>query len=218
MIINKNKARRCVNTERASNHNNKRGIAMTDEYLSLPRTRKEALASNSNHYFTGKPCKHGHLALRRTDSCACVHCTTENERRWRTTNVDRIRKNSRQYYRTHKEYYADWRQENEQENRHKRRVYAKQYLKDNASYFAEAAARRKASKQRQTPIWYESGAVKKMYEMAKHLNGVWGTNLQVDHIIPLTSDTVCGLHCLDNLQLLDAPLNVSKSNNYEAEW
>jgi len=37
-------------------------------------TRKSALASGVLTYFTGEPCRNGHTAARRTDSCACVEC------------------------------------------------------------------------------------------------------------------------------------------------
>lgn len=41
-------------------------------------TRKFAQAQGLKTYFTGKPCKRGHLAERRTDSCACCECLREN--------------------------------------------------------------------------------------------------------------------------------------------
>lgn len=40
----------------------------------LPRTLTEARASGSKHYFTGKPCSKGHIALRRTANQNCVEC------------------------------------------------------------------------------------------------------------------------------------------------
>jgi hypothetical protein len=41
----------------------------------LPRSRKEALALGSKHYFTGKPCKHGHVAERLTSVGYCCACS-----------------------------------------------------------------------------------------------------------------------------------------------
>lgn len=38
--------------------------------------------------------------------------------------------------------------------------------------------------------------------------------LEVDHIVPIISPIVCGLHCWHNLQLLDKKLNASKGNKY----
>lgn len=36
--------------------------------------RAEAIAAGHNKYFTGKPCRHGHIAPRYTDSGACQDC------------------------------------------------------------------------------------------------------------------------------------------------
>lgn len=40
----------------------------------LPKTRKEAKKIDSKEYFTGNPCQHGHIAVRRTDNGACTSC------------------------------------------------------------------------------------------------------------------------------------------------
>jgi len=39
----------------------------------LPKTRAEAKAIGATHYFTGEPCKHGHIAPRKVKG-ACVEC------------------------------------------------------------------------------------------------------------------------------------------------
>ena len=36
--------------------------------------RKDAIAAGDTTYFTGKPCKHGHIARRRVDNCMCSEC------------------------------------------------------------------------------------------------------------------------------------------------
>ena len=60
------------------------------------------------------------------------------------------------------------------------------------------------------PSWYEAEkeAIKKVYRKAKELG------LQVDHIVPLNSKVVCGLHTVANLQLLDPAANRKKYNLY----
>ena len=39
----------------------------------LPKTRAEAKATGAKYYFTGEPCKHGHVAPRKTKG-SCVEC------------------------------------------------------------------------------------------------------------------------------------------------
>lgn len=59
------------------------------------------------------------------------------------------------------------------------------------------------------PSWTNTKDLAVLYEKAAKYG--W----EVDHIVPLGSDLVCGLHCVDNLQLLDMELNRKKSNR---EW
>lgn len=67
---------------------------------------------------------------------------------------------------------------------------------------------RKSMVKRATPNWFEFEMVKKIYDMSF----VYG--FDVDHIVPITSKLVCGLHCHANLQLLHKSINSSKKNLY----
>ena len=43
------------------------------EYSEYPKTRKEAQNQGAKYYYTGEPCKYGHVALRKTKG-SCVEC------------------------------------------------------------------------------------------------------------------------------------------------
>ena len=51
----------------------------------LPKSRAEAKATGAKHYFTGEPCKHGHVAPRKTKG-ACIECVKVE---WEKANVTR---------------------------------------------------------------------------------------------------------------------------------
>lgn len=49
----------------------------------MKSSRREALAAGERHYFTGIPCRHGHVAIRRTGSGTCVVChRASSARQW----------------------------------------------------------------------------------------------------------------------------------------
>lgn len=66
-----------------------------------------------------------------------------------------------------------------------------------------------------TPGWANLRAVGKIYGRMRRLNRQAGyIKYVVDHIVPLHSDLVCGLHCEDNLQVITKVENDSKQNTF----
>jgi len=78
--------------------------------------------------------------------------------------------------------------------------------------------KRRCTKTNATPLWVENNKIIFLYKKKISLNLKWNVNFNVDHIIPLISKYVCGLHCFDNLQLIDSQLNQSKGNRFQADW
>ena len=49
--------------------------------MNLPATAREAKLEGSRYYYTGIPCKHGHVSKRLTSTRACYECHLEHVRR-----------------------------------------------------------------------------------------------------------------------------------------
>ena len=70
-----------------------------------------------------------------------------------------------------------------------------------------------ANKIKATPLWFEKEKINNLYELALKIRN-WGCDVAIDHIVPLNSPIVCGLHCLNNLQILTSIQNGTKSNTF----
>lgn len=100
-------------------------------------------------------------------------------------------------------------------NREKKNKASNLWSKANAGKVNESTARRRATKLNATPAWADKWLIAQIYELARDRTDVTGVKFNVDHIIPLRSDTVCGLHVENNLQVITAYENRSKSNSFE---
>lgn len=61
----------------------------------VPSSRSEAISMGINRYFTGKPCKHGHISLRAISNSGCTKCISlmfkEKYKRERDVILERMR-------------------------------------------------------------------------------------------------------------------------------
>jgi hypothetical protein len=73
---------------------------------------------------------------------------------------------------------------------------------------------RRAAMRQATPSWANRFFMAEAYRLAKLRSAMLGQEWHVDHIVPLQSDLVCGLHCEANLRVIPAPDNRAKFNTY----
>jgi hypothetical protein len=71
----------------------------------------------------------------------------------------------------------------------------------------------RARRMRATPKWADLKAIEAIYALAKQQKRFTGENIHVDHIVPLKSHLVCGLHCTANLRIVIGSYNSRKRNH-----
>lgn len=103
----------------------------------------------------------------------------------------------------------EWREE------HLKRL--KQYRAKNPSRYREYKASYRAKKLQATPKWADRAKIKEVYALAQRQKMLTGKRFQVDHIVPLKSPLVCGLHVHYNLQITGDFYNSSKNNRHWPE-
>lgn len=97
-------------------------------------------------------------------------------------------------------------------NRDKRLAQKRAWYEANKHKGAAYAAHRRAVQRQATPAWADRWMIEETYEIAKVRSEATGITWEVDHIVPLISDQVCGLHVIDNLRVIPRRLNRSKGN------
>lgn len=92
----------------------------------------------------------------------------------------------------------------------------KEWREANKEHIAAKNAERRAKLIQATPL-YDSDFTTFVFTEAKKLaklrEAITGFDWHVDHIIPLKSNFVCGLHYWNNLQVIPAKINLEKGNS-----
>lgn len=83
---------------------------------------------------------------------------------------------------------------------------------ENINKVYAANAKRRADRIKATPKWVDLKAIELIYEEAQFRTEFFGIIFHVDHIIPLKSKFVCGLHWEGNLQVILGVENLRKKN------
>lgn len=249
-------------------------------------SRKDAIQRGAIRYFTGKPCKNGHISERYTKKSTCVDCDSERhkaenlsdedlacrnarhaktKKAWRAANPERTKAKQAEYRSAEcpvrrKERMRIWRTANLEKieqykkdniersrelerarnrrnpearkiarDRHKKNnpekykaviaawveankeailARRKEYRKQNLARYAAHAANRRSAKINATPAWADLEKIADMYQLAA------SQGLTVDHIVPLQSGLVCGLHWHGNMELISMKENIAKGNRH----
>ena len=152
----------------------------------------------------------------------CKTCHKAKSRAWKESNPDRSREISRASKTKARLENSDhinaqrrrWNEENPEKARESLRMAVKKWSRNNRDQMNAAGAKRKATKLQATPAWMNPEKVAEFYFAADFLGMVTGEWHHVDHVVPLQSEVVCGLHWEGNLQVLTAAENLKKSNSH----
>lgn len=115
----------------------------------------------------------------------------QRQKKWREENREADRAAKLKHYLAHKERYAE---------------YAKRYWREHQEQKQVHTNARRSRFKFCTPSWADRVAIRAIYRQAKKLG------MSVDHIVPIQSDRVCGLHYPPNLQILLLAENIAKLN------
>lgn len=190
-------------------------------YENYPSSRAEAKATGATHYFTGLPCKHGHIALRKTKG-ACVECLrAESSQAYEKRkdyfvhyNKTKGVENKKRYYARHKDQVIERAKKQAAEDKRK---YKKAWKQANPNEVKAGQNDRRRRHKNATPAWLTDAdrrEIRRIYREAVSKTASTGIVYVVDHVIPLRGKTVCGLHVPTNLAVITAEENSQKNNKY----
>ena len=145
----------------------------------------------------------------------------EDNAKWRAENAehmsaykekrkDIIREQRREWNKNNKDKVLIWREV----NRDKLRGYCKKWSMNNPDKVNAKTGRRNAARARATPAWANGHILSEAYSLAQLRLAATGVVHHVDHIVPLRSKLVCGLHCEFNVRVIPGIENVAKGNRH----
>ena len=184
--------------------------------MDYPKTRKEAKKLGISHYYTGIPCKYGHIDLRNIRAecliCKKIEWKKSNKIRLQNPKSKASKEAGSRYYEKNKELVkarANARPKEEISQ------YKKTYKINNPEYYKALVSVRRRKHRKATPKWITASqklAMRELYLQAQNLTKLTGERYVVDHIVPLINEAICGLHVPWNLRVITQKENLNKSN------
>jgi hypothetical protein len=164
----------------------------------------------------------------------CKRCSTAKAKANASQNRERVRVRDKAWRVANKDKADAAAKRQREKHRIKRRLAQREYARAHrdeqkarvSKWIAENPARyramymrnwqkRRAAKLQAVPSWADHDAINATYAECAALNAGNPRAYHVDHIVPLQSSLVCGLHVHTNLQILPGAENSRKCNR---EW
>lgn len=157
----------------------------------------------------------------------CKECAKQIRKEWSAVNPKKQAARDANRYQRNKKVLDEKNKEWVASNPEKRKEHARAYVarnpdkikaigqkwsRENKPRLRVRYAKRRAIKLQATPAWANELAISLIYKEADRLSKTTNVIHEVDHMVPLQSPLVCGLHWEGNLQILTRGANRSKSN------
>lgn len=159
----------------------------------------------------------------------CKECVKTRAKKWYANNLEHGREVRKQWRDENRDYVnqasKEWREQNPErlkevckkwyrENQDKVKAARELWKERNPGVITALSAKRYATKTQSTPKWVDTKTVALYYELARMFTLYFGEPFHVDHVVPLRSKLVCGLHWEGNLRVIEGSENLAKSNSF----
>jgi hypothetical protein len=138
----------------------------------------------------------------------------ERAGRWATRNPDKAKQVKRKHAEANRVAIREKNRAYKLANPEKDRQAKLNYVKNNPHKMLANCRLRQATKASATPSWANLFFIEEAYHLAKVRSSATGLKWEVDHIVPLRSKIVCGLHVEHNLAVIPRKLNQAKGNRW----
>lgn len=139
-----------------------------------------------------------------------------NQSEYRKKNAERRRANTRDWCKKNPDKKKKMDAEYRAENIVAAKAKSRKWRLENRARKNFLDANRKARRLKATPRWANRFFISEIYDLAQRRTkcNSGGVSWHVDHIVPLKSKLVCGLHVEHNLRVIPGSENASKGNRY----
>ncbi len=156
---------------------------------------------------------HREWSKKNRDKVAGYRAASKQARReWKQKNKDRLLEYQREYRKKNRDRILAldkaWKERNAE---HWKSLRRRHYDRHRFRYYSRSSAYRHRRKE-VTPKWANKFFIEEIYALARLRTKYLGVEYHVDHIVPLKSKSVCGLHCEANLRIIPAIENNKKNN------
>jgi hypothetical protein len=157
---------------------------------------------------------HTDSAFREKRIQAALQQERKNQEKYNKRKRDRYQNNiefrSKRLQQVNQQKRNKWKENNEW--RLKRLKQTSQWFKQNPHKRLAYDKLKQAKRKQRFVLWADQQKIEVFYKEAKRLSQQTGVKHHVDHIYPMISCFMCGLHVENNLQILTAMENTSKGN------
>lgn len=192
-------------------------------------SRADAIARGLKRYFTGVPCKHGHISESFVSNCGCTECSNDRAKKWGKNNADRKHETLARFIDRNPDYPKKWAQENKASinaafrkwysANPERGVKASRQWAINNPEKVRARCRNRAAKRKSASGSHTAEQILEMLKKQKWKCVYCGVSIKakrhIDHRIPLALE---GSNDISNLQGLCPTCNCRKSAKDPIEW